>query len=421
MIVGGNVDAVRGLATELDELRADIDASRDRLDDAARALVPAAWSGAAADGFAASWGSGDVYLAALGRCYTELAAVLRTLADGLSAAQRLAHQVTAAAAAAGVPLDADGDLLPVLPARFADPAYRTEQESVLALVAAARSVADRAWWQADAALVALVRESSPGPQMGPTTAVPSEPGPDGIERLQGVVQGLDVLHSLYTAPAAVADKARIINQAQRARINDVERAWRDVKRAGDRGLARDLRQELRPARAAKYGLSGTTKAAGDLAGRFPYADLLATPLKDLGRVGRFVENIPVVEGLPVVGVGLSALGTGLDIAGGMNPSTAIASNVAGIVATEVVFDLAGGALVTGAAVGAAPVLLTVGASMAVGAGVSWTVREISEHGFVGGVQDMSHKIQRVGRNPLVDGLSNEINRDLDKVWHALFH
>ncbi len=421
MIVRGSVDAVRGLATELDELRADIDASRHRCDDAARALVPAVWSGAAADGFAASWGAGAAHLAALGRCYTELAAELRTLADGLSAAQRLAHQATGAAAAAGVPLDADGDLLPVLPSRSADPAYRAEQESVLALVAAARSVADRAWWQAEAALVALVRGSSPGPQMGPTTAVPSEAGPDGIERLQRYVQGLDVLHSVYTAPAAVADKAWIINRARRVRLDDVERAWRDAKRAGDRGLARDLREELRAARAAKYRLSGTTKAAEDLAGRFPYGDLLATPLKDLARVGRAVEKVPVVKGFPVVGVGLSALGTALDIAGGTNPSTAIASNVAGIATTEVVFDLAGGALITGAAVGAAPVLFTIVASMAVGAGVSWTVREISEHGFVGGVQDMSHSIQRVGRNPVVDGLSNEINRALGRVWHALFH
>src|SRR4051794_14578471 len=113
MNVGGDIAGLQRIARSLSGVVPEITGSGEAVSKRVDALVgDAGWSGDAAEEFKGAWEQDSTAIVELGSCVRMVADCLKTLADGLAAAQRELDGAVSAAKDAGVPVTADGAVPP---------------------------------------------------------------------------------------------------------------------------------------------------------------------------------------------------------------------------------------------------------------------------------------------------------------------
>ncbi|MFP5219886.1 MAG: hypothetical protein ACLGIG_09140 [Actinomycetes bacterium] len=346
MIVRGDVAGCEALARALSRAADGVASAGDALA-AARGATPS-WKGDAGDG------------------WRELAGRQRAAADDLAA--------TLAAAGRAVQRFA-ADL-----AEAQHLARQADEPDAPWLVARAKE-AERA---AHETLVSALR----GLPVGSRT-----PGPAG--GAQGAVVGWDdlvmIAHDLALSSRDIADGQAALAAAHGAFARQVRTAAGQASGAEAAALRRLRNAELREMRAWR-GSATTWAARADGVQRVvPWARYAGRPV---------AAAVPVLRGVPVVGVFTTGAGIAVDVASGKDPGTAVASNVAAATAATVaapVITAGAAALLGTATVAAAPVLIGVAAAAFIGIGVGAAVEEWGDDvvdavgDAAGGAKDLAGK------------------------------
>ncbi len=379
MIVRGDVDACGALGLLLQRAAAGTGDAAARL--AAARTATGSWTGAAADRWRTAEAAQSAAADDLARALLAAGSALTAFAAALADAQDLAARATAQAVAAGLVLDGLGGVAPVpVPyGPFAVPeqeqaARRAAQQveartDVLRTVAAAREAERLAHEQ----LLRDLRALDGGRHVAGPVGAPRGPHlpPPGWTDL------LDLAHGLVLVPGEAYDRATAVARAR----GDLARQLKVAARSGtpaERALARkEWRAALRDLRAARAAAASHALAHTRL---HPVSGWLRTA------DGPLAQRLGMARSVPLVSLALAGVGTGLDVRGGMAPTTAVVKNAAGtgagIAAGSFATGLAATAM-TGGAVAAAPVLVGVAAGAVVGYGVGWVVGEYGEDAWDG--------------------------------------
>ena len=338
----------------------------------ARGATPS-WTGEAGDAWRATADHQRAAADDLAAALAAAGAALSRFAVDLAEAQLLAAAAASTAAAWGLPLSASGSVprvdVPYGP--FTSPEAAAEATAAQQRADARSSVLSLVQQAQEAERLAHQRLTTALRGLDPAAARETRgtADPTYVSRLRPTWSTyVNAAHDLLLAPGRIADGHTVLSQARHAFGREVERAARTAPaafRADLRALAKDEIRAAVAARstAARYG------AVDDVARRVPWLTALG---------GRVPQSVPVLRGVPVVGLVGFGLGTADDLAQGRSVPHAVTKNAASTVAGSVA--AAGATALTASALGvtavaAAPVLVGIAVGVAVGVGVGAAVDE----------------------------------------------
>src|ERR1035438_3975230 len=409
-LTGADIAGLRDLVATLERIEPDVAGAVTALDRSVATLVnDTGWQGSAAAAFKGRWDQDALAGTGLAAAIKEVAGITGTLADELSAAEKILEEAVATARANGIPVGPDGQPFvgPLPVAKAADAAgYAQVYDETMTLVNQARRHAITQLQQVLA-------------QIGPE---------EGLNSVQKATIG-DVLRTLYTLPPAASARLR----DQLAEI----RSQRAALKAEWRRLPKDTPEDVRAAKweerrglwadqqEADSKLASAEAAADDL----PLTRALATPvsrvvpaLAEETRVGSLLGDIPVL------GAGAAVATTGFEMYDDMTTKhwsfwealgRDAAPNAAGLGAETVVaatLPIDSTAAVAGVAVIAGYGIGSYGYELA---HVPWSAT-IHQDGVIGGtIESFKQAGVATWQNDMY-GLSKSVSHEATRLWHGIF-
>jgi uncharacterized protein YukE len=410
-LTGADISGLRSLVATLERIEPDVAGAVMALDRCVASLVnDTGWRGSAAAAFKNRWDQDALAGTGLAAAIKEVAGIAGTLADELSAAEKILEAAVATARANGIPVGPDGQPfvgpLPVAKAAGAA-GYAQVYDETMTLVNQARRHA-------------ITRLQQVLAQIGP--------GDEGANSAQKAAIG-DALRTLYTLPPAASIRLRDQLAEIRSQRAALKAEWRHLPKdtlADVRAAKWDERRGLWASQQeADAKLAGAEAAANDL----PLTRALATPvsrvvpaLAEETRLGRLLGDIPVL------GAGAAVATTGFEMYDDMTTrhwsfwealGRDAVPNAAGLGAETVVaatLPIDSTAAVAGLAVVAGYGIGSYGYELA---HVPWSAT-IHHDGVVGGtIESFKQAGVATWQNDMY-GLSKSVSHDATRLWRSIF-
>jgi hypothetical protein len=417
MRIPGSPGALGSAAADLDGVARALGQDKGELDGTASSLTATGqWTGEGAGAFRGAVARLDPRVDTLVGACGQARAALAAYGQALATAQADADRLTRAAAAQHFQVDDQGGVRYTGPPVVEDPSQpqhtlaaaqvRLEGEAQR-ILQAAETAAEAAKQQIDDARMALV-----GPFQW------SRPWDNPLSTA-------GYLHGAYTSAASTfslagADLSKvegprnaILDKLAGASSPKKARHWQKLLARYDREVSAQYRANLRT----------TMETAEGVSRRFPFSNALSYSLGDMSRsAGPLSEAFGsrALRNVPVLGIGLTTVQAGYNIANGAEPTEEVTAGATSLVAGAVAADLAVAGMV---ALGATGFGLPIVAGLVVGGVVAYGVGE-AVHWFFH--TEVGHDIAQTVDHAVGDAVdavgdaAETVGDAVSKGWHSIF-
>jgi uncharacterized protein YukE len=411
MRIPGNPGALGSAAADLDAVAGALGRDKGELDGKASSLTATGqWTGEGAGAFQGAVARLDPRVDTLVGACGQARAALAAYGQALAAAQADADRLTAAAAAQHFQVDDQGGVHYTGPPVIEDPSQpehtlaaaqaRLEGEAQRILQAAetAAETAKRAIDDARMALVGPFQWSRPWDNPLSTAGY-----------LHGAYTSAASTYSLSGADLAKVEGPRnaILEKLANASSPKKVRHWEKLLARYDRQVSAEYRANLRT----------TMETAGTVSDRYlPFSKALGYSLGDAaGSAGPLAGAFGsrALRNVPVLGIGLTTIQGGYNIAHGAEPTEEITADATSLVAGAVAADLAVAGMV---ALGATGFGLPIVAGLVVGGVVAYGVGE-AVHWFFH--TEVGHDLAQTVDHAVGDA-ADAVGDAVSKGWHSIF-